>query len=654
MTPKLFSTILGVILVGSSLLYVFEAIELSDIWGLISSAHIPTLCIFFACSLSMAYLRTWRYQILLSGSGHAPRMYPLFLITLVRNLFADLLPAKMGTLVYVGLITTRLGIPLPAALSSWGYEYVLDVLALFPIVCIAILLSTEALPASISTIVFASTGAIVASIALALLLPRILNFSTKLVDKLLAQRYPRASEKLHAIEHAILGMQRGRVLIPATLLSLAIRTLKYVGLYLVLLALLFPIGYSAASLKATKVFFGFISAEFVAALPLPSLAGFGAYQGAWSFAFQFLGFPEHTAKLSSVAHHLFTQGYAYGLGAFSYLLLLLYRRGVESPTMPLALSKFLLRYVFKIAAIALVLIVSISWIHPTSPAPTTDSPTTRTLPSLSGLVVFDSNRSGTFGIYALNPNDASMAPLVDTTAHEMHPQISPDAKAVAYTVAQSPHRLAAMDTWILEDGSAPRLLIKDAAYPTFSSDGKFIYFQRNRSSIWRFDRPTGEEVKVFPTPGSSFEGRVITIPRLSPDANWVSFTSNFPEQWVTWAVNLGTGEKIRIGVGCQPYWSEDSKHVYFIQESGTRAGSGIFRYDLTNRETSEVLDEGGRFGKEYFPSIGKNGALLWAASSKERHSHIDGGYQLFIKKDGIKVQLTDDTATNRWPILAPR
>lgn len=653
MIPKLFSTILGLMLVGASLLYVFEAIQLSDVWSLISSAHIPTLGIFLVCSLSMAYLRSWRYHILLSGAGHMPGIYPLFLITLVRNFFADLLPAKMGTLVYVGLINTRLRVPLPTALSSWGYEYVLDILALFPIICVALLISSETLSVSTNSVLFASIGASIASVVLALLLPRMMRATTKIFDRVLSHRYPRALTKLHAIEEAIIGMQRSRVLIPAMLLSLVIRLLKYAGLYFVLLALLFPIGYSPGSLPAATVFFGFISAEFAAALPLPSLAGFGAYQGAWSFTFQLIGFPEHIAKLTSVAHHLFTQGYAYAFGAIAYLLILFYRDNSHKHSTGLSLTQFILSYCLKLVAIILVLSVSISLAHPPNPTASPSTSSTESMPSLSGLIVFDSNRSGTFGIYALNPKDASIVSLVDTQAHEMHPQISPDAKALAYTQAQSPHRLAAMDTWLAEEDSAPRLLIKDAAYPTFSSDGNHIYFQRNRNSIWRFDRRTEQEEKVFPSPGNSFEGRVITIPRVSPDSTWLSFTSDFPEQWVTWAVNLRTGEEIQIGKGCQAYWSTDSRHILFIQESGAKAGAGIFKYDLSSRKTSEVLDEGGRFGKEYFPSIGKDGVLLWAGSSKERHSHIDGGYQLFMKRHGQMTQLTDDAATNRWPILVP-
>jgi len=291
--------------------------------------------------------------------------------------------------------------------------------------------------------------------------------------------------------------------------------------------------------------------------------------------------------------------------------------------------------------------------HPPDRTPTTAASLSQTLPSLSGLVVFDSNRGGNFGIYALNPATSAITPLVDTAAHEMHPQVSPDGRALAYSSAHSPHRLAALDTWIIEGDSPPRLLIKDAAYPSFSPDGQYIYFQRNRRQIVRFDRKSLREEILFPRQEGSFKGKVVTIPRVSPDGAWVAFTSDFPKQWVTWAVNLVTLEEVRIGDGCQPYWSQDSRSIYFVKESDAKAGSGIFRFDLGARHTFKVLDEDGRFGKEYFPSIADNQRILWAASSKERHSHIDGGYQLFMQQEGQIVQLTNDTATNRWPIIVP-
>ena len=63
----------------------------------------------------------------------------------------------------------------------------------------------------------------------------------------------------------------------------------------------------------------------------PGIAAFGAYEGAWAFTFELLGYPGHIAKLTAISHHLFTQVYGYLLGASAFLLLLLPQFKRESP-----------------------------------------------------------------------------------------------------------------------------------------------------------------------------------------------------------------------------------------------------------------------------------------------------------------------------------
>ena len=98
-------------------------------------------------------------------------------------------------------------------------------------------------------------------------------------------------------------------------LSLGVRCCKYLSLYVLLLALVLPLGFTVQSFPLPKVFLGLCSAELAASLPISGIAGFGVYEGAWTLVFRLLGYSERIAVLTSISHHLLTQVYGYSLGA---------------------------------------------------------------------------------------------------------------------------------------------------------------------------------------------------------------------------------------------------------------------------------------------------------------------------------------------------
>jgi len=658
MFAKYFPLAIGILLVGLIFYSVVEALSFSDILDLLLSIHTPTAIVFLICSLSMALLRAWRYQVLLSSSGYKPSLFLLLLVTFVRNLFADLLPAKMGTLVYVGLITTRLKIPLPVALASWGYEYVLDVIALFPVILLATLfVSNAVIPVAPWMVISLGLVVLLTATLIALFLPFILNCAQRVILRGTFIRRQTFREKIDATRNALIEMRRGQILLPVIFLSVAIRFLKYASLYFLLVALLHPLGYQISEIPAAKVFFSFMTAEFAAALPLPSVLGFGAYQGAWSYVFELLGFPESIAKLTSIAHHVATQTYAYGLGIVAFLLLLKCGKSAtigKQLIVPMQFVPFASRFAMFLLLVFFAVSSSFSIAHPKSAdslLQPTKVPQQESLDNFLGKVIFDSQRSGSFGIYGLGLDSKKRTVLVDTYAHEMHPAVSPDGVTLLYTRAESSHRLAPSDIWAFSAGGFPSLLIRDGAYPTFSSDGSLIYFQRGRRAVHVLDRLTSIERQIFPKQDDEFSSRIITIPRVSPNGEWVAFSSDYPFQWHSWAVNLSSGERVMIGRGCQPFWDHSGDSLLFVQEHDAKGGSGLYRFNLKSRTTEVVIDADGVFGKEYFPFISLRGVLLWGTTTAERHSHIDGGYQIFLQRNNQVVQLTDDEATSRWPIL---
>ncbi len=62
----------------------------------------------------------------------------MLLVTFVRNLFADLLPARIGSTVYIVVLRTRFGYPVDAGTSIWALAFLLDMVVMVPLMAIGI------------------------------------------------------------------------------------------------------------------------------------------------------------------------------------------------------------------------------------------------------------------------------------------------------------------------------------------------------------------------------------------------------------------------------------------------------------------------------------------------------------------------------------
>jgi uncharacterized protein (TIRG00374 family) len=322
--------------------YLFSVVSIREVINLLKGITLDWIFLFLIMSFSMSLFRTWRYTVILNASGYRPNLVASYLITLVRNFFSDLLPARLGTLIYIYLVQNRLGVPFGAAAASFALSFVFDILAL------ALLIILAALDASSDLIppIFLVTGGLILALGsgfVLVLLPVIITFMAKVSGSL-----PLIPEKYRLkLHHALdetrknIDLSRNQGIFWKILsLSFGVRIFKYLSLYVLLLALVLPLGFSIQSFPFSKVFLGLCSAELAASLPISGIAGFGVYEGAWALVFQLLGYSEHIAALTSISHHLLTQVYGYSLGALALLVLLLpffqtHQNRKEDFTMPL-------------------------------------------------------------------------------------------------------------------------------------------------------------------------------------------------------------------------------------------------------------------------------------------------------------------------------
>ena len=661
--------------------YLFKFVSPSEVIQLIKGVDRNVLVMFVALSFSMSFFRTWRYQILLTLSCYKPSSLALFLVVLVRNFFSDLLPARLGSLIYIFIVNTRLAIPIGPATSSFAIAFLFDILAVAPLILLASW--AAAIKFQISSFPLIIGGALLGGITLLLIysLPRLCTFFVLFLIKLQFIKGGWKKELTKAISSTgeeIVKTKEAGLYTPVMVLSLLIRITKYAALYTFLYALLHPIGYSLHDLYVPTVFLGICASELAASLPISGIAAFGAYEGSWAFTFELLGFPGHIAKLTAISHHLFTQVYGYLLGAFALIIIMLPFFKKKDTLISDEYSResdyrFYTKIVTSSVLIILVLFVlskvplgkSEDELETKADQPTKAEKEARDQLGkyFPGKILFDSNRSGTFGIYSINSNGTNLQQVIDDNNwHEMYPDPSPNGKLVVFSRSKTTSKRAQSEVWIVEkDGSNPKRLSVNGTYPTFSADGKTVYFERERKKVMAIDLYGGKERYIFPINNKEFKRYQVVKPRVSSDGRWVAFTSDRKGglkkgRWNAWYAEIETGKAFRIHKGCEPVFYSNGNQLAWINNERdiAKERSGIFTYTISDRSFKALEDAGPPRGHEYGPTLAANDRyLLYFACRPKEHSHQSANYQIFVKdlKTQTKTRVTFDAHTNRWPKL---
>ncbi len=632
--------------------YLFQTIHPSEILQVFRDIDSAYLLGFLLLSLSGSYFRARRYQLTLIPTGHPPELLPLFLITLVRNFTSDLLPARLGTTAYIYLVRTHAGMSYATATASFALSFLFDLLVLAPLLLLITTMEYHSLAETGTGVLILGTVVSLICFVLLLTLDRALILISK-VFALLRIVPDSLLEFGRKVSDEVRLARACGIYYRLFFLSLLVRLCKYGSLYLFLVGILVPLGYSPLEIPVFKSILGILSAETAASLPISGIAGFGAYEGAWTFAFHLMGFPLELSKLTAISHHLFTQFYGYSLGALALLILALpYRKILFFLTTP-----------FRTLLTVFVLLTLIALFHlfgdAASPAvkerPNSVILSSENITSFSDKIIFDSRRGATFGIYSVQ--SGKIRKVIDAKKwHEIYPDVSSDGTLLVYSRSRSLSRHAPAEIWLLNLLTGEKnKIVSEGTFPTFGSSNDSIYYELNRSKVMLYSLSTGQNTEIFPSTNTTFHGAQIVKPRVSPNGRFLSFTSDTPTPWHAWRVDLSTDGATKIARGCEPAWYPDLKSAW-IKKEGLKAGSGIMVYNPMSKKSSILLDNGPPLGHEYFPTISQDGRyLLYSAAPYNEHDHLSASYQLFIYdfQSGENKQLTSDKYTNRWPKLAP-
>ena len=326
MNKKQISFIVSIIVSLFLIWLLYRQIEFRDLLYTFTRIYIPALFVFFGIHLLGSWLRSWRYKILLLP--HKISWGDIFLTTFIRNLFVDLLPARLGSLSYIYVLNKRLNYTFESAASSFTFAFMLDFLTLGPFVILALLVAGPGIKiqAGSSLAVFSAVFCIVILFIymkivsiFKFILGALLYFFK--VFNLTGKKWTATVlEKIRlTIDNILLTQKRG-VFVKILILSFLIRLSKYTASFFLLFALLRSHGFDIQEINFFIMILGITGAELTSILPIKGLGGFGTWESAWALTLTQLGFETRIAILSS-GIHLISNLFEYILGFASILIL---------------------------------------------------------------------------------------------------------------------------------------------------------------------------------------------------------------------------------------------------------------------------------------------------------------------------------------------
>jgi glycosyltransferase 2 family protein len=328
---QIFFRVLNIVIVvcfGAFLVYyLLKQVDIDDIRQALLGMYKPTLIGALAVMLLSNLFRAYRKKILV-GSDRIG-MGDMFLVAMIRNAFNMVLPARTGELSYIYVLTRRFRFPLEIGVSTLMIVLIFDLVIVFSLILISIII------VGINTYAISSVTVIVIAVVLLAISLLILFYLSNIIDlvliayRKLLNRFKVSEEKLvFRIYKKFLDINVNLRLIKAKkiywkvyLSSIATRVLKFTGYYLIIHAILSPMGYNFGDLNYWVILLATVAAEISAVLPTHALAGFGTYEGAFALAFIILGFTQEISIIVGFSYHLVVLLFTVILGVIAMIII---------------------------------------------------------------------------------------------------------------------------------------------------------------------------------------------------------------------------------------------------------------------------------------------------------------------------------------------
>ncbi len=204
-------------------------------------------------------------------------------------------------------------------------------------------------------------------------------------------------------------------------------------------------------------------------------------------------------------------------------------------------------------------------------------------------LAYMSDRSGTMEIWVSN-RDGSHPFQLTAVGGAGTPRWSPDSQSIVFDVNR--HEGGSKVVRINLRGGAPQILTPDtheSEVPSWSRDGKWIYFASNRSGdvqVWKVPAAGGSPVQV------THQGGHAALE--SPDGKLLFYAKNSAPEPEIWQVPVDGGAETPLPLvrpGTWASWQVVDSGILFVGPSlGHRAVLSLFDFDHRRTTTIAVLD----------------------------------------------------------------
>ena len=306
-------TINVVIVVGFGiflLYYLLNQVEIGDIKKAFVNIYKPSLIIGLVFMFSVDFFRAYRTKILIGS----PRVGigDMFLVSLVRNAFNMVLPARTGELSYVYVLKRKFKFPVEIGVSTLMIALIFDLVIVFSMIVISIIIvGINRYAISSTNVILIAAGLLIAALLILFYLSKFIRLFINIFDRVLSKYRIGKSKVIQYIYKKLVDtnknielIQKRKIYIKVYLASIPIRVLKFTSYYFLIHAVLKPMGFEFSDLSFWVIFLAAMAAEFSAVMPTHALAGFGTYEGAFVLAFVMLGFSKEISIIVGFSYHI--------------------------------------------------------------------------------------------------------------------------------------------------------------------------------------------------------------------------------------------------------------------------------------------------------------------------------------------------------------
>ena len=309
------------------LYYLLNQVSFADVIKAFLGIYKPSLIIGLILMFSIDYFKAYRSKILV-GSDRIG-IGDMFVVSLIRNAFNMVLPARTGELSYVYVLKRKFRFPVEIGVSTLMVALIFDTVVVFLMIVISIIIvGINRFAISSTSVILIAVGLLIIALLILVFLYKIIRFFTGIFNWIISKTRIGKNKAVQYIYKKLVDtnenikiIQKRKIYWKVFLASVATRILKFTSYYFIIHAILKPMGYEFSDLSYWVIFLATVAAEISAVLPTHALAGFGTYEGAFALAFVALGFSSEISIIVGFNYHIINLIFTVTLGIIAMIVL---------------------------------------------------------------------------------------------------------------------------------------------------------------------------------------------------------------------------------------------------------------------------------------------------------------------------------------------